>query len=249
MRYTEKPGLIPIAVDDQLQRPALTSHRSRRRELRFGRQFPFKLRPEPSELRSRFIGIGRQYRLALIHHGEPVDQALEFADQMRRHEHRPLPRCRILIGPDHRLDELASDQRIQSRGRLIEHQHLGLRRDRPDQGELRSLSLAQTRRRCRGIQLELVQQGRFQFPVPMPSEARLIIQRFADTHPRIERDEVRHIGQARLHRRLLPLRIEAEHPHGPDVRSQQVEQAFDRGRLPGAVAAAESVALARLHCE
>src|SRR5204862_3672731 len=66
-------------------------------------------------------------------------------------------------------------------------------------------------------------------------------------HPRIERDVVGHVGDTRFDGHLVAGRIEAEDSRFAAGRSQQIEQALDRRRFSGAVAAEEAVAAAGRH--
>ena len=95
--------------------------------------------------------------------------------------------------------------------------------------------------------MEALQQAFLEIRVPARPEARQVIERLAHAHPRIERDEVGHIGQAGLHGLFFTHRIQPEDPDRSLLRAQQVEQALERGGLAGTVAAEEAVAAASFH--
>jgi hypothetical protein len=132
---------------------------------------------------------------------------------------------------------------------FIEHEQFRFGGDGADQCELGALALAEPGGGRSGIESELGKERVLQFAVPVLAEAGLVIERLADIHPRVERDEVRDVGQAGLHRGFVASRIEPEDAHGSLGWSEEVEQALDGGRLAGAVAAEEPVALAGFHSE
>src|ERR1017187_10328090 len=99
------------------------------------------------------------------------------------------------------------------------------------------------------IEPELAKQCAFGVVVPSRAKRREVVQRVANGHPRIERNVIRHVGEARLDGHFVthrvgtkPLALAARGP-------QQTQQALDRRRLAGAVAPEEAVAAARLHAK
>ena len=164
---------------------------------------------------------------------------------MRRDKHRPSLRVGLLIGANDGLDELAAHDRVQSRGRLVEHEQFRLRANRANERDLRLLPFREAAHLFRRVETELAEQFLFRARVPPLAEGREVIERFAHTHPRVERDEVRHVGEALLHRHLMPRRVESEHAHVAGRGAQQVQQALDGRGLARAVAAKEAVTTAR----
>ena len=79
---------------------------------------------------------------------------------MRRDEHRAPAGIAVLVGADHRLDELAADDRIEAGGRFVEHEQLGLGADRGDERELGALALRQVARLLPRIEPELIDAAR-----------------------------------------------------------------------------------------
>ena len=71
---------------------------------------------------ARCIRGRRQHLPALVDDGELVDEPLEFADQMRRDKNGAAGGRGILVCPDDRFDELAANDGIEARGRLVEDQ-------------------------------------------------------------------------------------------------------------------------------
>ena len=199
------------------------------------------------ESRPGLVGVGGHDSLSGIQDGEAVDEPFELANQVGGDEHGALSGIGVLVSADDRLDELPADQGVQARGGFIEHQQLGLGGDGSDEGQLRALAFAQPAGGRGGIELEALQQAFLEVRVPARSEARQVIERLAHAHPRIERDEVGHIGQAGLHGLFFTHRIQPEDPDRSLLRAQQVEQALERGGLAGTVAAEEAVAAASFH--
>ncbi len=99
------------------------------------------------------------------------------------------------------------------------------------------------------IELEALEQIGFDVAVPMFAERREIFQRLAHGHPRIKRDHVRHIGEARFHRDFILARVEAEHARRAGIGPEQIQQAFDGGGFARAVAAEKAVAFAGAHVQ
>ena len=166
---------------------------------------------------------------------------------MRGHEHRASCWCTVLVGADHRLNEIAPHDRIQPGRRLVEDEQVGLGAHGGDERELRPLSFRQGTRLLAAVELKLCQQRRFGLAVPPLAEGRDVGERLAHGHPRIERDVVGHVGDTRFDGHLVAGRIEAEDSRFAAGRSQQIEQALDRGRFSGAVAAEEAIAAAGRH--
>ena len=102
---------------------------------------------------------------------------------------------------------------------------------------------------CREVEPELIESARSVSTFHRVAERREVVERLAHGHPRIERDVVGHVGQPRLDGDFVARRIEAEHAHRAARRPQQIQQALDRRRLAGAVAAEEAVAAAGLDAQ
>jgi hypothetical protein len=194
--------------------------------------------------RAGLVGGEGEHVAAGVHDREVLDQALEFGDQVGRDEHGALARIALLVGADHGLDELAAHDRVEAGGRLVEHEQLGFGGDGADEGDLGALAFGEGGGLLRGIEAEALQQGGLEVGVPVRPEGGKVVERLADRHPRVERDGVRHVGEAALHRDLVLRGVEAEHPDAAALRPQQVEQALHRGRLAGPVAAEKGVAAA-----
>src|SRR5438876_7065129 len=109
---------------------------------------------------------------------------------MRRDQHRPAPGISVLIGADHRLDELTANDGIESRCWFVEHQELGLRTDGTNERQLRALPFREMARFLPKVEPELLQQRGFGLFVPVPSKRCEVAERFLRGHPWIERDKV-----------------------------------------------------------
>ena len=163
---------------------------------------------------------------------------------MRRDQHRPAPGISVLIGADHRLDELTANDGIESRCWFVEHQELGLWTDGTNERQLRALPFREVARFLLRVESKLLQQRGFGLYVPVPSKRREVAERVLHGHPRIERDNIREVGDARLHGDLVSNRIKTKDPRSATGRTNQVQEALDRRRFPGAVAAKQAVTAA-----
>src|SRR5437868_12599788 len=76
--------------------------------------------------RARSVGVEREHFTPAIDDRELVDQPFELGNQVGGDEHGPAAGIAILVRADHGPDELAADDRIESRGRLIEDEEIGL---------------------------------------------------------------------------------------------------------------------------
>src|SRR5439155_17507761 len=101
-----------------------------------------------------------------------VDQSLEFGDEVRGDENRPLPRGAFLVGANHGLNELAPDNGIEARSRFVERQKFRLRTDRGNERQLSFLAFRQVTGLLPRIEAELIQQPALGGAVPWPSEGR-----------------------------------------------------------------------------
>src|ERR1035437_10281830 len=235
-----------MAVYRQFQLPALAPdmpglrkiHRWRRRG---------KARANLLVAGARFVRPKRQLRPPVLDDGELINQPLELTDQVRRDKHGAVARIGFLVGPNHRLDELAADDWIEPRGRLVKDQQFCLGADCSHERQLRPLAAGQRARLLGVVQPELAEQLPLRFAVPAGPKGCQVVQHVAHGHPRVERHVVRHVRQPGLDRDLLPGRVQAKDPDRPRLGPQQVQQAFDGGGLPGAVAAEKAVALAAPH--
>src|SRR5205814_7051529 len=162
-------------------------------------------------------------------------------------EHGPAAWIAILVRADHGPDELATDDRIASRGRVVEDEQFGRWADCDDKRELRALAFREVTRLLTRIEAELLEERALRLAVPLRTERREVPKRVADRHPRIERDVVGDVGNARLDGDFLARGIHPEQPHLSARRPQQVQQALDRRSLSGAVSAEKAVAPARRH--
>src|SRR5207244_7560726 len=106
-----------------------------------------------------------------------------------------------------------ADDRIESRGRLVEDEQFGFGTDCDDERELRTLALREMTRLLTRIEAELLEERALRLAVPLRTKRREVPKGVADRHPRIERDVVGDVGNARLDGDFLARRIHPEHPH------------------------------------
>src|SRR2546425_12300393 len=89
--------------------------------------------------RAGSVGVEREHFTPAIDDRELVDQPFELGNQEGGDEHAPAAGIAILVRADHGPDELAADDRIESRGRLVEDEEVGLRADNEDVSAVRAL--------------------------------------------------------------------------------------------------------------
>ena len=114
----------------------------------------------------RGIGLERQDLASAIDDRELVDEALEFRDEVRGHEYGAPFRGTVLVGTDHRLNELSAHDRIQPGRRLVEDEQVRLGAHGGDERELCPLPFRQGARLLPAVELKLRQQCRFGLAVP-----------------------------------------------------------------------------------
>src|SRR5207248_1665125 len=109
------------------------------------------------------------------------------------------------------LDEFAADDGVEAGGRFIEHQQFRLGANGGDERELRALALRERISAFGRIEPEAVKQFLLFLLVPVFAEGSQIVERLADSHPGIERQLVRDVGEAALYFNLGFARLKAEH--------------------------------------
>src|SRR5207244_5740198 len=78
----------------------------------------------------------------------------------------------ILVRADHGPDELAADDRIESRRRLVEDEQFGLGADCDDERELRALAFREVTRLLARIEAELLEERVLRLAVPLRTKRR-----------------------------------------------------------------------------
>src|SRR5208282_2962298 len=101
----------------------------------------------------------------------------------------------------------------------------------------------------RRVQIETPEQIRFDLKVPMPPEGGEVIKRLAHGHPGIKRHRIGHVGKTRLHGHFMVSRVQAKHADAARSGPQQIEQTFDGGRFPGAIASEKAETSAGPHVQ
>src|SRR5882672_1687272 len=181
--------------------------------------------------------------LAVVQDSDAGADALRLREQVRVDEDRPALRAFL----EDRLSHQRPSERIEPVGRLVEHQQLGLPKQR--QGDQRPLLLA------------------FREPVRRPvqqlAHAETAQVRFALCDGRLDRQpaqsrpapdelqrrrasgKLRRLGdEAHPPADLRQIGTDAEHPRLAGIGPDEPEHHLDQGGLPGAVTAGEAVALA-----
>ena len=86
--------------------------------------------------------------------------------------------------------------------------------------------------------------GEFALGIEIPSLAKRgeVIERFADVHPGIKRDGVRHVREPGFNGHFMARRVHAEDSHLAGSWPEQIQKTFDSGGFARAVAAEKAVA-------
>jgi hypothetical protein len=133
----------------------------------------------------------------------PIDQAFEFRNQMRRNKNRAVAGIAFLVRANHRLDKFTPDDGVKSGCLLIENKQVRLGAHRSNKGNLGLLAFGQRRSFLRRVEPKALEQFGFGLRVPLLTKRCQIIERLANTHPRVKCHLVGHIGQAPFHGDLI----------------------------------------------
>src|SRR3954469_23610157 len=130
--------------------------------------------------RARRVGVEREHFTPAVDDRELVNQPFEFGNQVGGDEHGPAAGIAILVCADHGSDELAADDRIESRRRLVEDEQFGLGADGDDERELRALAFRELTRLLARIESELLEQRALRLAVPLRTKRGEVAKGVAD---------------------------------------------------------------------
>src|SRR2546422_1715957 len=172
------------------------------------------------------------------HYRDPITHALQLVHEMARDENR----CAALGDVrDQRAKDVAPHDRIQSVGRLIQHQQIPTLREREQNHDLRLLAFGQTAEKTVGIELEALDQLLRPRPIPLRVEGRLEIDQLTHRHGRVEMRLLRDIADVAENASVLRRHRTPEDGDAATHRLEQAEDESNRGRFPGTVRPKEAV--------
>src|ERR1017187_4114514 len=123
-----------------------------------------------------FVRPKRHGLAPVVDDGELINQSLELTDQVGRDKHRAVARISFLVGPNHCLDELAADDWVQARGRLVQPQQIRLSADGSHERHLGLLAAGKRAGLLGVVQSELPKQLALRLVVPAGPEGGEVIQ-------------------------------------------------------------------------
>ena len=164
-------------------------------------------------------------------------------EDVAREEDRPALGLRLADD----LEERLLDERIEARGRLVEHQQVGPVLERDDQPDLLLVALRVLLELPARVEVEARDQIGLVGRVDAAAQVGEVLDRLAAGQLVVERELARQVAEPAMDRDRVDGRLDAEHRRPPARRPEVVEQRPDRRRLAGAVGAeeAEGLALAR----
>ena len=177
---------------------------------------------------------------ALAQDADPITQGLDLRQDVRGQEDRLPAVLRFVHGSAERL----LHQRIQPRGRFVEHQHVGPRRERGDEHDLLAVALRVGTHLLAGVEVEPLHQQVAVRVVAGAVETGEEVQRLFAGERRPQRCLTRHVRQPAMDRDGVGSGVEAEHRGRAGGRADQAEEQPDGRRLACAIGSEEAVHLA-----
>src|SRR6185503_15687731 len=158
----------------------------------------------------------------------------DVVEEVRRKENGAIRGARDV---QHRLEQRAPRDGIEAERGIVEHEKLGLGRERDGQRESGTLAARKTPRLRLAIQPE-VTDDRVEDPlVPPRVERRLIRAQLLDGHPVVERVRLGHVADPRPRLGRDAPAVVAKHAGSAARRLEQAEHDANHRRLAGTVAA------------
>ena len=170
----------------------------------------------------------------------PVAQRFDLGEDVARQQHG------AAFGLD-LADAVLEDgfhQRVETGGRLVEDQQLGVRRERGDEADLLPVALRVRAGLLRRVELEALEQLVAPARVEVAAQPAEQVDHLAAAELRPQADLAGDVREPAVQRHRVAPRIAAEELDAPGVGAQQPEQHADRRGLAGAVRSEESVDLA-----
>src|SRR3954471_1735117 len=181
--------------------------------------------------------------LAVADDADAIAQRLDFGEDVAGEQHR----APVLALVAHALAEDLLHQRIEAGGRLVEHQQVGVGRQRSHERDLLAVALGVRAALLRGVQLEALDQRISALRVQAAAQAPEQVDHLAAGQVRPQRHVAGDVRDAPVQGGDVAPRVAAEQARGAAVGAIEAEQNPDRGRLAGAVRAEKSMDLALGH--
>ena len=188
----------------------------------------------------------RQHDPSLVNDRHPIGDSLDLVEEMRREEDRP-----PFVGDraDDRPQDVAADDRIQSRRGLVKDEQIGAVRESHQQSRPRPLAARQRFHAGIGVEVECLPQLFGEFLVPVGEEGLRVAHQLADPHPVGKVAVFREIPDPSQRADRVLHGIETEDFDRTRLRLEHSEDVLDEGRLAGAVAADQPEDAAARHRE
>ena len=166
----------------------------RPQQARDGRQLVRRLARESHDQRAhavaKRVGAGAGPQDAVVQDGDVVGDPLHVIQQVGREEDRALAAAGEV---DHGLEQGPAGGGVQAGGRVVEHQHLRLDRQRHRQVEAGALAVRQVPGLGARVDREVVDHGGEDFLIPVMVEAALKSPVLADPHPAVDGMSLGHV--------------------------------------------------------
>lgn len=172
-------------------------------------------------------------------------QRFRFGQDVAGQQHRRAP----VTGLRHALLKHVLHQRVQSTAGPVQEQQPGMGRERRDEGDLLAVALRIRAGLLVRVQIEALDQLRAAPLVDAAAHAGQQVDGLSTCQRRPQRHITRNVSDLTMQRNGLGPGITAQQPHATAVGLHQAQQDADRGGLPGAVGAEESVDLPLSHSE
>ena len=175
-----------------------------------------------------------------------VGDPLHIIQEVGREEDRALAAAGEV---DHGLEQGPAGGGVQAGGRIVEHQHLRLDRQRHRQVEAGALAVRQVPGLGARVDREVVDHGGEDFLVPVIVEAALKSPVLADPHPAVDGMSLGHVTDPGAGFGTEGGAVAAEDDRRAARRLQEAQEHADGCRLAGSVAADECEDAAARHAE
>ena len=167
-----------------------------------------------------------------------VRKPFQIRQLMRGNQHRPIF---ILHHPQQLVEQNLARFRIESGGRLVQHQHLRTRANRQQQRQFGPCSEGQRRNLFVRMKPEQFQQPPAEGLIPRRIETLHITDRPPYLPPRGKRSVRTGIRHHQLHLALLGFVVEPRRPDRPRIPAPHPEQQVQGGGFTGAIGADQAV--------
>ena len=211
-------GLVPLD---------LRLHRPRHREAR--RQRAARLNVQTLDRIFELVQLAVVDDFSLAQDGDAVGDALQVGGDVRGEQDRPPA---VVGDVQQRAEEIAPGGGIEAGGGLVENEQLRFVTERQHDCELLQRADGEDADLVVAVDVPVREQARDQLVVPPRIERRRVVDQMPHPHPRVKRDDLRHVADLRLRvGREVPRRF-AEQFRVAGGGADQPEGGLDQRRLP-----------------